>query len=179
MSKRQGRKNCKCNQRKCNCKFNCKLHIRKEGCGPGLFPAEFFRQCGALHGVLAAPFTGKFEWGRIPEKLTHLYSLPLAKLGGNSTRCENKRPIYPSSPPFWRSLNWFRLVGCYRCWTGAWREDNMHIRRVVSRKYCRGTWMSSRDETRVSDTPHMRRALTFGCSLYFVLAQIGRTVREI
>ena len=43
---------------------------KKEAVGPDEFPAEFYKQCPALHEILAHLFNGTIEQNLIPEQLT-------------------------------------------------------------------------------------------------------------
>ena len=66
--------------------------------GPDPFPAEFYKQCGILDGVIATPVTSTPERGRIPRELARSSVAPSDTVEGNPTRCESERPIALMTP---------------------------------------------------------------------------------
>ena len=60
---------------------------------PDELPAERYKHCATLHGVIATLFNGMLETDQVPDMLGRFYVAPRDKPGKGPTRCEGKRPI--------------------------------------------------------------------------------------
>ena len=70
----------------------------KKAVGPDEIPAEIYKHCPEIHGMLAELFTGMLERNQIPSLLRRFYVVPLDKPGKDPNSCDGKRPIALLSP---------------------------------------------------------------------------------
>ena len=61
--------------------------------GPDVFPAEFYKTCAELHGLIAIFFNCMLERGHIPPALTRFFIVPLDKAGKDPTNRSSNRPV--------------------------------------------------------------------------------------
>ena len=62
----------------------------RKAVGPELFPAECYKQCPALHRVVAALLKSMLEDGRVPGALRQFLAVPLDRAGHDPADCDTK-----------------------------------------------------------------------------------------